>query len=409
MPATDPPAARVATRTTWGVLDQLMWSLGNVVLTILVASSVSGAEFGRFSAAFAIVLVVAGSAGALCFEPLVMLDAEDRGRSQPVVLRMAAAIGVGSGLLMAAASVVFTSLADVMLLLALGLPVYVVMEVLRGTLNYSGHTKLLFELDALWTALSILFLLAGRQVEATTGVLGLLWCAAALPSIAIGIRCTRPRSSQTRENVLPTTMRFGPSFVFEYLVSSGIAQLVPIVVAVAATFEAAAELRLIQVAFGPVTALFAGIRVVAMPQLRDHHRAGGDLRRTVVMMVSALAASALMYGLVLWTVDESLLTRLFGEAWPAAAALLPIAVAIRCSNAVSLAAILVARVTEHVVGSRRIRIVVGTCMVLGSFFGALHDGSRGAITGLLLAQIVGVVAWFTLIRNDLNGAAGGAT
>lgn len=380
------------------------------MLTIIVASSVSGADFGRFSAVFGFVLVIAGVAGALCFEPLVMTEASERHRSQRNLLLLAVAIGVLGSLALAGGSLVFVSLRDVLVLLALGLPVLTVMEVLRGLLNYTGRTKLLFWLDVLWTALSAALLVGAGQIisDPSPGVLGLLWCAAAVPSIAAGIFATRGADdAHTWPESLRNTRRFGPSFVFEYLISSGLAQVTPIVVASAATFQAAGELRLIQVAFGPVTALFAGIRIVMMPQFRDRRQEGGSLRAPLVVVVTVLAAAALLWGLGLALLDERRLTSVFGDTWPAAAALLPAALAIRLLNALSIGAILVARVTERVAGSRHVRIAVGLIMLLGSAIGAHQNGAQGAVYGLLVAQAAGVLAWYSLIRPEIFQA--GAT
>ncbi len=69
MRAAVPPALR---RTGWGLGDQMVSSLTNVALTIMVARSVSADEFGTFSLLLATYLVCVTLVRGLTSEPLLV-------------------------------------------------------------------------------------------------------------------------------------------------------------------------------------------------------------------------------------------------------------------------------------------------------------------------------------------------
>ena len=69
MRAAVPPALR---RTVWSLGDQAVSSLTNVALTIMVARSVSAAEFGTFSLLLAMYLVCVTVVRGLTSEPLLV-------------------------------------------------------------------------------------------------------------------------------------------------------------------------------------------------------------------------------------------------------------------------------------------------------------------------------------------------
>ena len=93
------PGGRLLRRLSWSLVDQVVSSLTNVVLSVVVARSVDADQFGAFAVAFTVYSIVVQAVRGLTGQPLWMRF----GDSTPSEYRVASRASIGASLLAGAA------------------------------------------------------------------------------------------------------------------------------------------------------------------------------------------------------------------------------------------------------------------------------------------------------------------
>ena len=216
----------------WGLLDQMLSSVTNFALNILVARAVSPRDFGAFSLAYATYTLALGATRALALEPLVVrfsAASEDRWRSAAgsaaaTSLVIGAVIGM---LIVLAAAVATADLRTAFVLLGIALPGLLLQDAWRFSFFASGRGDQAFLNDLVWAAALLpaagLLLATGNQ--SITSLMA-VWAASGWIAAAVGLAQGRilPRLDQTiswlRDQRDLSFRYFG-----EFVVSNGATQL----------------------------------------------------------------------------------------------------------------------------------------------------------------------------------------
>jgi O-antigen/teichoic acid export membrane protein len=410
-PLTAPPTSsgRLAAvkRAGWGLGDQAFSSLTNFALGIAVARTVTTAEFGAFSLAFATYLLAMGMANALASQPLVVrysTATEERWRDGTrSATGMALVVGVLSGLgCLVVAVVADGALSRAFLALGIAMPGLLLQDTWRFAFFTRGRGASAFVNDVVWAL--VLFPVLGVLLHlGLTDVLWLVaaWGVAGMAGGLVGMHQARivPRPAgalawwrQHRDQ--------SANFVGEFAAVSGSKQGSVFGIGAVAGLAPVGALRAGEMLLGPLLVLFNGIYLIAVPEaarLLQH-----SLRRMLTALVAlsaALAAAAALAGAVLLALPDSIGEALLGETWALAVpVILPLAVANVLHGAIS-GSIIGLRALEAANHSFRARLVMSVLAVVLGVGGAAVAGAVGAAWGTVGSALVGTILHWHALRS----------
>ncbi len=400
-----------ARRLGWGLADQALSSLSNFGVGIMVARSVSPREFGVFALAFSLYTVVVGIARAIATDALVVRFSAATGREAVDARRRATGLALRIGLI---AGLVLVVLAFVggpefrPLLLALGIsmPGLTLQDAWRTVFFAAGRGVQALVNDAVWTALIVpgfLFCEASDRVSA--GSLVLAWGGAATVAALLGAIQTaslpdlRGSISWLREN-----RHLWPRYLAESLAVTGTVQVYFLVIGAIGGLVAVGQIKLVQVALGPVNVVIQGVGLVAIPEaVRAMNSSKRRLDFVVVAISLLIASGALAWGALLAFTPRGWTTAVVGSGWVGAASLvLPLSL-LQIVNGANTGAFVGLRAFRAAKCSLRIRLFSSVSFLIGAVVGVSFGGAHGAAYGLAAASAVNLVAWWRQYTIERRG------
>jgi O-antigen/teichoic acid export membrane protein len=395
-------------RLSLGLVDQSVSSLTNFVAAVLVARAMPPAEFGAFSVAFAAYLVPLGVSRALGSEVLVVRFAAQSpdGRRRGVQASVGSALLVGlagSACSLAGAASTSGSLQRTLLALAVTLPGLLVQDAWRYAFFLEGRGGKAAANDLVWA----LVLFPALVVLTRSGLLSssaafLTWGGSGTVAALVGMVQAR---TLPRPGLAPAWWRahrdLGPRYVGEF-VAFGAYQVSVLAVSAVAGLGAAGTLRAGQLLMGPITVLFMGVGLVAIPEAaRVAAASPARLGRSMAALSWSLAALAGAWGATMAILPGHVGTRIFGRAWgPAHSIVVPLAIVMIALGATSgahmgLRALAAAR------RGLRARTIAAVLVIVFTLAGAAVDGARGAAFGMATATVLAMVLYWSQWRRAL--------
>jgi O-antigen/teichoic acid export membrane protein len=406
---------RVAQRASWGVADQSLSSLTNFAVGVLVARELGPVGFGAFSLAFATYLFALNASRGLATDPLTVRFSDASVASWRLAAgaatAMATAVGavVGGGCLLAAVLLLDGPVRNAFLSLGVLLPGLLLQDSWRYVFFAARRGRDAFLNDLVWALLlapfSAAVLISGHtQVQWFV----VAWGGAALVGGLVGVwqAGVWPRLRLAGQ-WLTAHRELGVRYLGENLSLAAAAQLRLYGLGAIDGLATVGALRAAELLLGPVNLILMGIgSLMAIPEAaklakRDLAR----VRQFVVALAVVLAAGAVLWGLMLALVPDSLGERLLGATWqPAAALLLPTTVMIALMAVWSgawtgLRAIGAAR------RSLRAQIIGSSAFVIGGLVGGAVNGAAGAAWGSAAGNLVACAVWwwqFHLAMRELE-------
>jgi O-antigen/teichoic acid export membrane protein len=260
-------------RVGWGLGDQALSSLTNFAVGILVARSVSVADFGAYALAFSAYCFILGISRALATEPFavrfVISEPEQLHRARAAVAGVALLTGVA---FLAVALVLSQMLPQEYrsLVICLGavLPGLLVQDCVRQILFAAGRGRSAFNNDLLWAVLMVPafggVFLSGTVSSAT---LILAWGAAATLAAVVGcFQCRVVPGIGLIKSWLNSQRGLWAPFLVEGAAINGSQQIVFFAIGAFVGLSAVGEMKLALVLLGPVNVLVQGLGVVAVPE-----------------------------------------------------------------------------------------------------------------------------------------------
>jgi O-antigen/teichoic acid export membrane protein len=398
----------MAGRFGWGLGDQLLSSITNFLLVILVARVVTPRELGAFSIAFAVFILSLGGARALSGEPLVVRYSSvptDRWREGVRLCAgtaMTAGIVVGVGCIVAAA-VTGGPVRPVLFVVGVSLPFLLLQDSWRFAFFAAGRGGGAFLNDLVWATsmfATIGFLMStGRSsIASVTGA----WAAAGCLATGVGIWQLRvvPSSPADAWRWLKRQRDLAPRFFTEFAVSIGAANLTFFAIGALAGLAALGQVRAGQIALGPLNVLFAGVGLVTVPEsVRLLHESP---RR--MLIGSRVISSILTLAVLAWLVIVLLLPAGLGETvlganWQNARSIVVPLSILSVGYAFAFGAMAGLRALAAAKRSLRVRFVDATSILVFPLGGAVLGGASGAAWGLAVAGLVKIPnAWWQFSR-----------
>jgi hypothetical protein len=396
-----------APRVGWGVADQALSSLLNLVLGLLVARAVSAGAFGAFALAFSTYLLVVGICRALVAEPLLVRasdDPSDWRLSTRAATGAALVIGVVFGVLCVATGAVAGGvLGHALVALGLVLPVLLLQDMWRYAFFAAARGGRAFVTDLSCAAILIpvLTVLSVKSVDGVEPFI-LCWGLAALLAAIVGVALARivPSVRLARSWIIGQKDLAFP-FAGEFVVVSA-GELALFGIGGLVGLGAVGALRGGQILLGPVRVLQLGIRLAAIPDgVRALRRSSSELRRMCVVLSVLLTAAPLAWGGALLLLPDRVGEAALGSTWKQAdATLVPLSLALAGTGAMT-GAFIGLRALAAAGRSLRLRLMTAPFIVAGALVGAAIGGATGAAWGTAVVVWSSVGLWWWQFRDAL--------
>ena len=403
----------IVRRLGWGVADQSVSSVGNVLVSLVCAHALGAHAFGAFSLAFVTYAVVLNASRGLSTDPFVVRYS---GCAHPVWRRAvvsatgtALVVGIVAGLgsvavgLLLSAGFGSTSLGVAFITLGVGLPGLMLQDSWRFAFFAAGRGQLALVLDLVWTVPAI----AGLVGAVLTGRAGIASCmlifgATATLSALCGVLLARVRPMISQ---VPAWVRdhrhLGGRYLLENLAVGFSRQLRIIAVGAAAGLAAAGSLRGAEILMGPFLVVLMGIAQVAVPEASQvlaaaPHRLG----RFCLLLGGVQAFVAALWGAAMIIVLPLGLGRLLlDDVWHGAYPLvLPstLGVMLGCLSSGATSGV---RALGAAPRSLVAQLTASSLYVVGGGVGAFIGGAEGSAWGWAAAAALGTLVWWAQLRR----------
>lgn len=380
------------------VADQVLSSVSNVLVVVVVARSAAPQGFGAFALAYAVLLTVVsvnrvwlGNRISLCTG-----DAQARETTARLVGgHLATAPVLAGGVLVGC--VVLGAELPVSVAIAVATPVVCMQDLVRFGAVSGGRTTAAVTSDAVWTAVLVVALLVLPPTGPEVAVA--VWAAGALAALVAGALVLRIRpavSDGLRE--LRRRDALGGSMVYGRLVTAGASLTVVAAVGALIGAEAVGALRAASTLMGPLNGVFALVALVVTPVVVRRPRSD-DLRACGAVALGLLVLVVLLGGLLLLVPDAAGRV-LLGDSWPAARTVLPWTVLEYAVLSAATALLLAARVRGDAAAVFVQQTVLGVTTVLAGVLAAAVLGeARWVAAGLAVAGLAATVAGASVLAS----------
>ena len=408
-----------ARRLGWGVADQAVSTLTNFAVSIYVARSLGAVQFGAFSVAFVTYAFVLNASRGLATSPLVIrfsgADHQTWRRATASCTGTAAVVGLAAGAcVLTAAAFLDGTIRAALLALGLTLPGLLLQDSWRFSFFALGRGGHAFLNDLVWgvTLLPALVLL---QMTGHANVFWFVfaWGAAAAVGAAIGPLQARvlPRLSDAR-GWISRQRDLGPRYLAEGLSSAIAGQARTYGIGIILGLTAVGYIQAAATEMGPITVVFAGMGLVAIPEAaRVLRRSPRRLPLFCMLVSGGMALAALAWGVVLVVaLPTGLGAWLLGPIWrPAYPLVVPTMLWVIAGGLGGGAGAGV-----HALGAvrraLRVMVISSVLYVLFTLLGAVEGGAVWALGGGAVAAWLCVpLIWWELraaLRESGNMPAG---
>jgi hypothetical protein len=397
------PQRSAAARLGWGLADQAVSSITNLVLGIVVARSLGAADFGAFGLVWVTYAVILNISRGLATDPLTVRysgPGDDRWRSGA---RRAASTATALGLVVGSVClVVGLAIGDLVgwafVALGLTLPGLLLQDSWRIAFFAEGKGKRAFANDVIWGIALVPAMLIAATVGTTFGFV-FAWGAAAMAAALFGCLQTRlvPRASGiiswVREN-----RDLGPRYLVENASLSASAQLQMYGLGAISGLAAVGAVRGAQLLVAPVVALRMGISLMAVPEAaRVLKRWPRRFRTFCVVLSGSQAAACMLWGACLLILPAGIGELMLGSVWPSAATLIIPTTIAMVGGSLFDGAFVGLRALGASRRSMRSQITRAIVAVIGGIVGAFLGGAAGTVWGATVGTFLGVaMVWWQL-------------
>lgn len=413
-------ATTLARRASWSIADQILSSVSNFALAVLVARKLNSDAYGAFALAFSLYAYAVTVSRLLVSQPLMIrysgsnrTDFANAARqSTGAALSLAAPVGVA---ILISGIVAGGALGASLVTIGVLLPGLLVQDAYRMVFFAMGRPAAAAFNDAVWAVAQVAAVLTVNasgdgSPDAYLWAWGLAGCVAAAlgaaqtglwPAPQEALKWVRTHSKLTRYSVT------------EVVLINGANQLMLLLVAAIGGLSVVAALRGAQVLTAPTTILTLGTLAFVVPEMaRRPSLIGSQLIRAGLLTSVLGTIPMLFWGAFLLVMPGSLGRLVLGDTWAGThGILLPTVVGMLAGVAA-----LGAAAGVYAKGSMRVLfpLVLGGAPVylVAGLVGVVTAGAYGTAVGLAVAAAYGsVVAWvrFTIVARENPAASDGHT
>jgi O-antigen/teichoic acid export membrane protein len=400
----------IARRLGWAVADQALTSLTNFLVGVVAARSLGPVGFGAFSVAFATYYIAVNVSRGLATDPLLVRysDAKLAAWRQAVAgsTGVAIAVGVAGGAVCAASRMVMSGPTGLAFLaLGMTMPGMLLQDSWRFAFFTAGKAGHAFVNDLLRTSALIgllaFTLASGHQSEFS---FMLAWGGSAVIGGVAGAAQARvlPRVSLAFD-WLRRHRDLCSRYLAENLTITGGTQLKFYGVAAVGSLAVVGSLRAAEILFGAVFVITQGLGLMAVPEAVRLLRQSVSRLRLFSLLIAALAGGgAIVCGVAVAMVPDSLGQRLLNESWaPASALIVPTTVYV---TAFGMQMGAWAGLRALAAASRSLRSqAFGLVVILsGALIGASTGHATRAAWGIAVGAVLSMTFWWWQFRLGLR-------
>lgn len=408
------PLGALATRLSWGLVDQAVSSLTNFAVGFVVARSLGAVEFGVFALAWAAYTGVLNLSRGLASDPFVIRFNGTSPERWRAALRKATGtalvvgivlgcVGVGGGLAVGGdVGHAFAAVGAIM-------PALLVQDAWRYGFFAAGRGRDACLTDVVWAAALVPGILLAL-IHPGVVVFLVAWGASAGVSALYG--CVRARALPRPTSVMPWLREqrdLGFRYVIENVSNSGAGQVRTFGLGVITGLVAVGSVRGAELLLGPFLAVLMGLSLVAVPEaarIANANRA--RLPAFCLALGGVQAVAALTWGLgVYFLLPDSIGFRLLGEVWPAASTLILPATLTAAFAGLDSGASTGLRALGAARRSLRAQLVTSTAYITCALVGAALAGAYGASWGTALGCALGLAIWWPQLWAEVHSRDAG--
>jgi O-antigen/teichoic acid export membrane protein len=405
---------RASHRITWGVADQAMCSLTNFLLSIFIARTLGGTQFGAFSLAYVTYGFVINASRGLSIEPLLIrfsgTNVATWRRAAAGSTGTALLVGLAAGACALAAAVVFhgtTGLA--FLALGLTLPALMVQDSWRYAFFALGRGYHAFINDTIWAVV----LVPSLVLLKLSGHANVFWFVLAWGLGGAVGAAVAPLQARVMPNLAGATQwlwrhrDLGPRYLAENTSSNSADTLRIYLLSSILGLAAVGYIQAANTLIGPFKIIFFGISLITMPEAaRILRRAPRRLPLFCVAVSAGLVLMAIAWGAVLLIgLPRGLGQVMLGSLWrPTYPLVLPAVLAI-VSSCAATGAVLGLHALAAARRSLRAVILTSVFIVTSALVGAVIGGTLGSMRAAAAASWVGTLLAWWQFRRALKDSA----
>ncbi len=385
-----------------GIADQMLYSLTNFALTVIVAREVSAKDFGAYSLVIATYLIGVSVIRGLTSETLMVRFSasgqDEWSRAATDACAAATMLGLAAGLGVVALSFFVGSLASMALTFGILFPGLVLQDYLRFAAMSAGRPGLALLNDA--TQAVVQFSVAAVLVVITNPSVWMLvaaWGGAAYFGAAVGAIALRLPLRASRALIwLRGQFDLAGRYALDDLASQGSQQATTYVLAGVAGLTDAGALRGAQTVFGPPSILNLGVQAAVTRELvRVLSRSANRMRRYVAGLSLGLGTVGLLWGTLALLCPRNIGEALFGTTWVAAHPLLVYFVVAQTANGVRVGPTVGLRAMGAANHTLTARLIVTVLGLVSQIVGAMLAGATGvAVATAVVTPVQGAVWWW---------------
>ncbi len=394
-------------RFSGAIFDQVLSSLTNFALGLIVARTLGPTEFGAFSLAFATYLVVLGVSRSLNTDALLIrfsaCSAEEWRSGTAAATGSAISLGAIAGLLAvgfgaAIGGVTGTSLVA----MGIAMPGLMLQDAWRMAFFTAGRPSRAVVNDLIWVvvmsaALAVLF----ATGHTTLFPLTLAWGGAATVATLVGF--IQAKIGVPRLNPVPwwhAHRDLGPRFLAEFAATGMLTAFTMYAIGFLAGLHAVGAIRAAQLILGPFTILLQGGTAFGVAEsARMLKRSRADLYRASNTFSVALGAAATLWGVFALMLPDAKGAAILGASWAAGRSVLVPTIVYMAASGIGIGANVGLRAFGAARESLNTKLVLGLSIFVAGVVGAASGGLQGAAWGIAVANVVGVwLRWWVYRR-----------
>lgn len=405
----------LAGRSFWALADQLFSSLANFLLGLSVARSATPREFGAFAVVLTIYQLVVFMSRAVASDPLVMrfsATAREPWRTaSKAATGTSLVLGVGSAVLLLTASPLVPDMVGTLLLaLALGMPGLLLQDCWRYSFFAAAEPRKAALNDLLWLV-AMVAVGAGLIVfdRATVRSFVLAWAGGATLAALVGCWQARAAPSVGRAaGWLSSHRDITARLAAELLLENGSVQVALFAVAAISGLAAIGSIRAALILIGPLYVVYQSVQAWAVPEgVRLLGSRPARVARAVHVLAVTLASVALLWGVLLLFLPDTVGRAFLGDSWRGAHALL-VPLTFLCVATGTIAGT-DAGLRALVAVDRTLRAsAIAAPLIVGlTTVGATVSDAPGAATGWALSNcILAAIMWVEFHRANAQAHQG---
>lgn len=396
-------------RALIGVVDQMLYSLTNFALTVLIAHQATAGEFGAYSVLLATYLVSSAVNRGISSEPLIVrfsaASADESRRAARAAATRAVSLGVVTGLVLIAIGFgVVGRFADLYLVFGCAVPGLFFQDFLRYAALTLGRPALALANDAtvavVQAALTLCLFVVGRP---TPVWLVASWVAAGLCGALVAALSLRVSPNADVVKTVRTSPRLSRQFGLDNFVTQLTQQGAGYLVAAFVGLAAAGGLRAAQTVFTPPATLMLGMQLAVTPELvRLKATSLRRMRAALLQVTTGLLAVSVVYYVLVLLIPARAGSHLFGASWSSAHGLLPLVGVGSIAGGQINAAVSGLRALAD--GNRTLRArYAGSVVALGITIPAtIIGGVQGAAVAIAVGTPLQAMLWWFHVRRSLT-------